>query len=1500
MIQRKDYADGRSRLLLLFGQKACVRRRLSGGQEGEYRFSILAEELLLAQNLELVIIRQEDVYFIGEEELSDQHPFYLYTAQKEKILLILTEELRKVSGADRFLISGEEVCAIGSAYPNRIFYSYCSLIKPRHVQIGYEGEELVIYPAENAGIYVNGQAPAGKTGLQTGDRVDIYGLHILVLKGFLLCVCYAGISRLSGKETELQLFRKDTAGDKLQSTECVYAFEKTRLIERKWEKEQLLHEGTVEILVPASRTRERGGPLILSLGPSLTMVLPMLVMAWLGASLGQESSFYLLSVAMGICSAALALFWGTVQYGYRRHEGGRNEKQRVLEYREYLHNMRSRLNACVEDNRRILEQKYPPADAFLENETQPPKVLWNRYSRQKDFLFLRLGTGETEFQMKVVLAQKSDKILPDLLFQEGEGLVREFQRIRQVPVGVDFSRVRQLGILAGQEGKEGYGVLYQLLVQLAACHCYTEMKVVCFFDREKPLQKELAEQIKWMPHSWSPDGKTRYLAGDERESAQILPVLMTELERGREKQGDSAPWHLVLVLNDRLVSGEMLYPYLTDCESGCRISTVFMKGTRAQLPKSCRSYLDCCQEKEMVICLEDRLYRQSMNIELLSREQAERYFRSISGFQVGETGMEELIPEKMDFLELYGCGRTEELCIAQRWRRNDAGERMKVPIGCGAGGNVVCLDIHEKFHGPHGLIAGTTGSGKSELLLTFLLSMMVNFSPEDINFFMIDYKGGGTGNALQSLPHCAGIISNLSGNQIRRAMSAITSENRRRQELLGRYGVNHIDSYTRLYRENKADEPLPHLILVVDEFAQLRKEEPEFMQEIISLSQVGRSLGIHLILATQKPAGTVDDRIWSNARFHLCLKVQDRQDSMDMLHNGDAALLTAPGQCYLQIGGNEYYALFQTGYCGGSYEPEENQKGSTALVEGTGRRLYLPKPERQRQSQLEVIAAYIRQTAQKEQSICAKALWMPELPDKVLPEDLTEPKYSKENRVLKDHKMSKDIQDFTECRIPLGLCDDPENQRQFPLIYDPVQMGHLVVCGGPLSGKSNLLQLILLQLLAAYSPEQARVLGVDMSQGNMEGFGDMPGMLGILQKKEGKDIFFYHLDRLFRERKNDKRIRREGSALPMIFLIIDNTASLLKELEEKQLELLWKLAAEGMGYGIYLILSASSATEIPGKIYEKIKMTLALEMSDRFAYGDILRQYALPVLPKESTKGRGLCRVDGRILEFQAAVCMDKEDICRRIKSAKTAEKASGGGLAAFPRIPEKPEYSIMKQEYQWKENHIPLGYSLSTGRIRDLDICRHPCFLVSDAGGRKGRKFLEDMAESLLFLGKKVVWLDENGSVARLTEKEGFVCIRQKEEICSYHQNADTKACFLIPDLRSFVERIDGMDSMRQDRAAFWKGLAMGKEKNGFLAGSYDPIRDGYLLAEDFFRALADGQVGIHLGGNGAAQRVFAFDDLGYARLNRPEAEDTGYWKEGPAAQTQRLLIPGTREEEL
>lgn len=251
-------------------------------------------------------------------------------------------------------------------------------------------------------------------------------------------------------------------------------------------------------------------------------------------------------------------------------------------------------------------------------------------------------------------------------------------------------------------------------------------------------------------------------------------------------------------------------------------------------------------------------------------------------------------------------------------------------MGQKAGGADCYLDIHEKYHGPHGLVAGTTGSGKSETLQTYILSLAIEFSPDDVAFFIIDFKGGGMANLFSDLPHMVGQISNLSGNQINRAMVSIKSEIKRRQMIFSEKSVNNINSYTNLYKEKEATVAVPHLLIVIDEFAEMKREEPEFMRELISVAQVGRSLGIHLILATQKPGGTVDDNIWSNTKFRLCLRVQSRGDSMDMLHRPDAAYITQAGRCYLQVGNDEIFEFFnQAGAA--RYDPDNDKTGAAAV-----------------------------------------------------------------------------------------------------------------------------------------------------------------------------------------------------------------------------------------------------------------------------------------------------------------------------------------------------------------------------------------------------------------------------------------------------------------------------------------------------------------------------------------------------------------------------------------
>ncbi|RKI91277.1 type VII secretion protein EssC [Parablautia intestinalis] len=1517
------------RVLLVFGSFACSRIHLLSGTTGSKRVVLAAKEMGIEEDVIIRLEWNETFCQLEEKELRENSPFYYYTKTGEELLILLSKEMNSLLTDGRILPGQREKILIGSGYKNQIFYECFSLVREVHAEILYMDGEFTVSRPEVEGVYVNGRILNRQVRLKSGDCVEVYGLHILVLKGMLVCVSFCGTCRTAmgrdrlenkGRLTE-KYFKEGNAG---------------KWIERRCAGEEELHTGGVEITLPEKPERRQRESLFLSLGPTLTMVLPVLLMAQLGSRFmeGTGRSFYYMSVIMSGSSALLALFWGMVNHGYRERMRKRENREREHQYMEYLEGIESYLSGCMEENRVILEKRYPPFWVFLGEENGAAVLSWNRYYRQKDFLCLRIGKGDIPFQIKVKLSGTQKNIVQGKLTERAWELMQKYKYMDKAPVEVDLYENRQIGIT----GEEREKVLIQLLMQIMNCLCYTEVKTVCFYDEEKMTDGEIAGCLKWMPHSWSGDRKVRFLAGNEKEAARILPVLTKELKREQEqtKNERRIPWYIVVVLHEELIAGEPLYRYLTQPGGKYPVSAVFLGEKRENLPKSCRYFIRKeGAEGEILSLGSEQVVRKKITLETCSSIAAGEYVRKVTGIRVRETEIDGQMPQQVRFLQMYDCGRVEELQSERRWQLARCEERLKVPIGCRAGGCKVSLDVHEKFHGPHGLIAGTTGSGKSELLQTYLLSVAVSFSPLDVNFFMIDYKGGGTGNALMGLPHCAGVISNLSGSQIKRAMSAITSENKRRQRLLSRFQVNHIDAYTKLWREGKGDEPMPHLILVVDEFAELKKEEPEFMQEIISLAQVGRSLGVHLILATQKPAGTVDDKIWSNARFRLCLRVQDKQDSMDMLHNGDAALLTSPGQCYLQIGNHEYYELFQTGYCGGRYVEEKEAKTRAALIENTGQRLEIPGKEAKaaadnRQSQMDILAGYINYTAAKMGYGKAKALWLPELPEKVFIEDLigkfggsfqTDEKNGQENAGSGAAGVS----------LILGLYDDPGNQLQQILTYEPYVQGNLAVCGGPSTGKTTLLKTILWQLATFYRPQESLFMVADMGQESLSCFLAMPNCLAALKKKEDRDIFFHHLERLFMERQKLlsgvnvlQYNKSEKGKLAQIFLVIDNFGSFYKVLEEKQEEFFLKLVSQGLSLGFYLVLSAAGAGEIGGRIFEKMKTTLSFEMSDRFQYGDILRQYYLPVLPKANQKGRGLCRVKENVLEFQAALAGAEQDYgyAETVKEAgrKREEflKRQGRCLPEkFPVIPEKAEYGKMADDFCWNKGEIPLGYCLSSGEICGISMENTACFLISGEERTGRRTLLRCLIEGALCRQNEVVVLDTGRRFQNLHKRERLTILTGEEEMEKWQMDfseeghekdndssvleaglqikdrQERPVSVFISDMGSFCRFLYSSGQRREERITFWERAAMGKGKIAFLTGIYHPAKDYEAAGTGFFGKFTSWQQGICLGGNVAAQRALSFDDLSYAKQNQKEPAGIGYYKEGVGKEILRVRAP-------
>ena len=258
------------------------------------------------------------------------------------------------------------------------------------------------------------------------------------------------------------------------------------------------------------------------------------------------------------------------------------------------------------------------------------------------------------------------------------------------------------------------------------------------------------------------------------------------------------------------------------------------------------------------------------------------------------------------------------------------------------------------------------------------------------------------------LPHHLGTITNLDGSGSMRALISVKAELSRRQRIFREFGVNQINGYMRLFKEGNASEPIPHLFIICDEFAELKKEQPDFMKELVSAARIGRSLGVHLLLATQKPAGVIDEQIWSNSRFKLCLKVQNESDSKEVLKTADAAAITLPGRAYLKVGSNEVYELFQSAYSKAACrEPDErkdledervyvvNEMGQGELVNrdlsgGTGEYHMC-------QTQLEAVARHIREVFAEEGKAEVRKPWLPPLGRMLLSPVVSKPVNIKES-----------------------------------------------------------------------------------------------------------------------------------------------------------------------------------------------------------------------------------------------------------------------------------------------------------------------------------------------------------------------------------------------------------------------------------------------------------------------------------------------------------------------
>lgn len=860
----------------------------------------------------------------------------LIVENQESLVILVEETDNYFSVYQKYDIHNMKASlTIGNDSRNSIIYSNLNLVSIKHARFKINGPEAIFEDLNSVnGSFVNYRRVVGAVPLSFGDCIDIYGLRIVYLGDYLAINLSESGVKVNPKYLRPVLIKPPQLPSLSKDR-------KKELFHRAPRRIASIITDEIDIEEPPQPKELNQPSMFMTIAPALTMSLPMILgcalMIWATGKEGNAMNpmYQYVGMATAVSSALIGVVWALIAQHSEAKKFKKDKEYRNLKYKEYIDKKEQAVREQYTHNTEALYERYLSSNECCDFDVENA-ALWNRNMTQEDFLNHRVGIGDIPFQAEIKVPAEKFTLLEDDLAELPARIKETYSMLRNVPICVDLLKEKLVGLVGGKNLEGAIMLAQSLIAQIAANNAYTDVKLVIVYDEKKSGLDGEWDFAKWLPHVWNETGTFRYVASNKEEASEVFfelaKKIRTRLEEESNSYGDNKtvapkPYYVLVVANPEALEGELVSKYVLEQDPSYGISTIYLAENYENLPNECELILQNDDVFQGMYRVTDDLdQRLQINYDPMAPALLEQLAQNLAGIEIRQVETGGDIPNALTFFDMYGVHKLSELNVEDRWRKNRSYETMKALVGQRAGEVDCYLDVHEKYHGPHGLVAGTTGSGKSETLQTYILSLCVNFSPNDVALFIIDYKGGGMGNLFTNLPHMIGQISNLSGNQIHRALVSIKSEKDRRQRIFNEYSVNNINSYTKLYKNNETKIPVPHLFIIIDEFAEMKRDEPDFIQELVSVSQVGRSLGIHLIMATQKPAGTVDDNIWSNSKFKLCLRVQDRQDSMDMLHKPDAAYITQAGRCYLQVGNDELYELFQSGWSGATYTEDEGDQ----------------------------------------------------------------------------------------------------------------------------------------------------------------------------------------------------------------------------------------------------------------------------------------------------------------------------------------------------------------------------------------------------------------------------------------------------------------------------------------------------------------------------------------------------------------------------------------------
>lgn len=955
-------------------------------------------------------------------------------------------------------------------------------------------------------------------------------------------------------------------------------------------------------------------------------------------------------VVMGVGMIGSGILMGFIQ---RRVLKKQRRFQRTS-YLDYLAQLRKRLFFLAKEQRLVGARLYPSCEELAER-VERRQYLWERRPTDLDFLTIRLGTGPGPLCCPLRLDQSGQnfmtQFIPDLRAQ-ADALIDEYSYLDDLPAVISLQKYAVLAV-SGEHART-HGLARALLAQFVAFHAPEDARALVYFPRE---QARHWEWLKWLPHV----RRLRQLKAEKRYAPeqlcmlacttgdletllaqQIKPELdrrlrlMEEAGAAAQQQPEAAlklalP-HLVIILDGFSPQNELgrvaELEALFNQETLPGVTIICLVDNPGQEPAQVQARISLLETGGLNF--EELKYGgrrlEGLLPDAVSEHLCEQIARSLASITLVEAGVQQDISADIRLLDLLDLPSADRLDPAISWRPRTRADLLRVPLGQRADGRLIYLDLKEAADhgmGPHGLIVGATGSGKSELLRTLVTGLAIAHDPQTLNFVLVDFKGGASFADFETLPHVAGIITNLQTDitLVDRVYFSLLGEQQRRQNLLHDAGnLDNIKQYQTVWQANPEMEPMPHLVVIVDEFAELMAIRPDFLDLFVTMGRVGRSLGMHLLFATQRLEEGRIKGLESHLRYRICLRTYSAAESKTVLGKADAYYLpSTPGVGYFKVD-TDIYDFFKTALISVPYVPFQEQSSLESKV-----RLFTSDGKLQHyqvagseevdpadlRTEMDVVIERLAR-AGMEGSGKVHQVWLPPL-EKVLPLEIV---LNKCQRADLDGGHWDTVPPFGELRVPVGLVDMPLQQAQEPLWLDFSGIGgHLALVGAPQSGKSTFLRILVTAFILTHSPRDVQLYCIDMGGGLLRVLEQAPHVGTVCGKTERDKVrrvvrqmrgIIEEREFLFRERGIDsmatfREMRRQGylEDLPFgdVFLIIDNFAQFFQDFDQLEPELL-EIVASGLTYGVHLVIATNRWAEIRPKLRDNIGTRLELRLND--------------------------------------------------------------------------------------------------------------------------------------------------------------------------------------------------------------------------------------------------------------------------------------------------------------